>query len=491
MSDWQRDPRQSPESSPSPSTETERETVTPTDSPDVLVVGGGFAGCVAALSAARDRPAAAVELLVTSGDRFDRHTGTIDVLGYLPDAETADEADNEPGDDVDGPSTPVRRPLDALEGLPAAHPYRRLGRDRLRDALGTFDDELGYRGGATERNALVPTQAGRVRPVARYPAGMAAGLASRDEPMALVGFEQAPDLDAPFVADRLTERLPYEVTGATVAFPGRVTDYPSGPTLATALDEDEAPSGDVGLPAFDAGEELPAAEMPTEAMPPGLAGDDPEGPVRERLVERVLPELGVEGRVGFPAVLGQRAHAMVRETFESAFHADVFEVPVGPPSVPGRRLERRLHVALADAGVAVTHDDIEGFEATDGTIERVSLSEEERAVESVVLATGDLGGPGLVADRTGIREPVFGCHVEHPDDRSAWTDPTFLGDHAFARFGLSVDDELRPLDANGRPEYGNLRAVGRLVGGFDYDAEHSADGVALVTGYAAGRWALP
>ena len=432
-----------------------------TDTPDVLVVGDGLAGCFAALSAAREQPVAAVELLVTADDRFDRHAGTIDVLGY-------------PGRSTDNGSTaatehrqPVETPLDAIDALPTEHPYRRLGRDRLRAALALFDDELDYRGGETERNALVPTQVGRVRPTARYPDWMAAGLASRNEPTRLVGFERLPALDESFVAARLAERLPYEVTPSTVAFPGTVTESPAGPVLARALDEDEAPGGDVGTP------------------------DKKTGPAREPLVERVRSELALEGRVGFPAVLGETAHQTVRDNLESALYAEVFEIPVGPPSVPGRRLERHLHAALADAGVAVTSGELEGFEAGDGRIHRLSLSEGDRAVESVVLATGGLSGPGLVADRTGVHEPVFDCHVDHPDDRTAWTEPRLLADHAFARFGVSVDDELRPLDATGRPEYENLRAAGRIVGGFDYDAEQSADGVALVTGGAAGRWSSP
>jgi glycerol-3-phosphate dehydrogenase subunit B len=455
----------------------------------VLVVGGGLAGCLAALAAARERPGAAVEVLVTADDRFDHHPGTIDVLGYphraTDDGPTADSGPGERAHDETPAAAesghPVETPLDAIDALPAAHPYRRLGRDRLRAALALFDDALDYCGGDTERNALVPTHVGQVRPTARYPEWMAAGLASRGEPMGLVGFEQSPALDAAFVADRLGERLPYEVTATTVTFPGRVTDAPSGPVLARALDADEAPSGDVGTPDFDMVEEDP---------PPSLTPDDDPGPARGPLAERVGSELALEGRVGFPAVLGETAHQTVRERLESALYAEVFEIPVGPPSVPGRRLERRLHAALADAGVAVTRGDVDGFDTGDGRIDRVSLSEGDRAVESVVLATGDLAGPGLVADRAGVHERTFDCHVDHPDDRLAWTDARLLGDHAFARFGVSVDDHLRPLDGTGRPEYENLRAAGRIVGGFDYDTEHSADGVALVTGYAAGRWSL-
>jgi len=467
------------------------------DTADVLVVGGGIAGCVAALAAARERPTAAVELLVTVDDRFDRHSGTIDILGYPARTdETARGTTDAPGEHTTpGSNRPVVRPLDAIEELPETHPYRRLGRDRLRAALALFDDELDYQG--NEHNALVVTHTGRVRPTARYPPGMAAGLASRNEPMGLVGIEQAPDLDAALVADRLDECLPYDVAGTTVEFPGTVTEYPSGPTLARALDGDTSggddrldddPAGDSDDPGSDG---AAATSDGAAATSDGAAADSPGESVRERFVERVRSELGVEPRVGFPAVLGEADHAAVRRDLEEATHAHVFEVPIGPPSIPGRRLESGLHGALSDAGVTVTHGEVTGFEAADGAIERVSLADGGRRVESVVLATGDLAGPGLVADRAGVHEPVFGCHVDHPDDRADWTAPAFLGEHPFARFGVAVDDDLRPVDGSGRPEYDNLRAAGTVLGGVDYAAQHSADGIALVTGYAAGRWSLP
>ena len=441
------------------------------DTANVLVVGGGLAGCMAALAAAREQPAAAVELLVTADDRFDRHSGTVDVLGYLARTDEMDGTSTMPGSDY-----PVTAPLAAIEDLPETHPYRRLGRDRLRAALALFDEELDYQG--NEHNALVVTHTGRVRPTARYPPGMAAGLASRNEPMRLVGIEQVPALDAELVADRLDERLPYDVAGTTVEFPGTVTEYPSGPTLARILDEDAVPGG---------GDRLgdSSDDGPTDP------GGDTNGSVREQLVERVLPELAVESRVGVPAVLGEADHTAVRGHLEDATYTRVFEVPIGPPSIPGRRLESALHRALADAGVTVTRGAVEGFDTVDGSIERVSLAGGERAVESVVLATGDLASPGLVADRAGVHESVFDCHVDHPDDRVDWTAPDFLGNHPFARFGVTVDDALRPVDGSGRPEYDNLRAAGTVLGGVDYDAEQSTDGVALVTGYAAGRWSLP
>ena len=422
----------------------------------MLVVGGGLAGTMTALAAAESGDKE-VRLLVTDENRFDSQSGTVDVLGSL-----------------DG--NRIVNPFDAFDRLPENHPYRRLGRETVREALVCFDEHTGYLGGETDQNALVLTHAGRVRPTARYPPGMAAGLASRDEPMRLVGFEQTPDFDAHAIAATL-DGLPYEVTASTVDFPGTVTAYPSAPVLASALDENNPPQGTVGLPALD-----------SEDLPPALTGESTDSePTREVLTERVWETLETESRVGFPAVLGESEHQSIRHELSDALAAQVFEIPIGPPSIPGRRLKRRLRTELAESGVQVERGDIRGFKTSGDEIAQVALPDGEFDVDRVVLATGDLTGPGLETDSGQIVEPRFGTHVEQVDSRSEWTRPDPLGAHPLVRAGVTVDDQWRPLDAGGRPAFENLHAVGRILGGIDYDREGSSDGVAIATGYAVGR----
>jgi glycerol-3-phosphate dehydrogenase subunit B len=439
---------------------------------DLLVVGGGLGGCVAALAAARERPDATVRLLAP-GDRFDAHAGLIDVLGYVPPS----------------PETPVENPFEALSRLPEAHPYRRLGVDTLSEGLAVFDEAVpGYRGGHSRTNALVVTHGGWLKPAARYPASVAPGVASSDEPMAVVGFEQVPDLDADLAADRLNDDLPFAVESHTVDFPGDIREYPSATRLAQALDENEPPSDEhlAGTPDVDT-EEAEEADL-ADILSGADVGDDQ--PVRQTLAERIEAEIGVQPRVGVPAVLGESAAGTIRRELCERLHARVFEIPTGRPSVLGRRLEARLHEALAEAGVSIETGEVTGVETSDGRIEQVTRADGSHAVSSVVLATGGLAAGGLVAGRADVREPVFDCHVAAPGDRAEWTADGFLDDQPFARCGVAVDDRLRPVDADGEPEYGNLRAVGRLLGGVDYDAEQSADGVAVASGYAAGRWAV-
>jgi len=312
----------------------------------------------------------------------------------------------------------------------------------------------------------VPTHGGTVKPTARYPVSAAAGLASDERPMLLVGFEGLTDFDAPLAAEHLrVAGVPFDVAGVQVRFPIRFRADAKVTRYARALDRDE------------------------------------EG-VRGRLVARLrdhLDDAGAE-RAGFPALLGDEKPAEVREALADRLGVDVFEVPMGPPSLPGMRLEDRLYAALDEAGVRITTGnpvvDYAGDETEDAggvRIEAVRVDHEGREVpyhaEQFVLATGGLVGKGITSDRERVVEPVFDCHVPHSADRYDWSREDAFGDHPFARFGIVPDDELRPTDADGEVQFENLRAAGGVLGGADFAAEKSGSGVSLSTGYVAGRTA--
>jgi len=407
---------------------------------DVLVVGGGVAGMTAALAAA---DAGASVRLVTKKQSTLRHaSGLADVLGYADDALVAD-------------------PFGALSRLPDDHPYSIVGAAAIRAGLERFDAVTGesYRGGHTDRNALVPTHGGTVKPTARYPESAAAGLASDERDALLVGFETLAAFDAPFAAAHLEAvGVPFGVRGATVAFPGTPRSDATATWYARALD------------------------------------DDADG-VRERLARRVARVHDGEPRVGFPAVLGETHSREVREALTEVLGAAVFEVPMGPPSVPGMRLESSFRAALEEATVRVVRNPVVDYETDgDGRLSAAVVDRNGQRIphhaSSFVLATGGLVGKGLDADRERVREPVFGCRVPHPADRYDWFVDDVYGDQPYPRFGVRTDDDLRPLGASGRVEFENLRAAGGVLGGYDFAAECSGTGVSLATGEAAGRAAV-
>ena len=63
--------------------------------------------------------------------------------------------------------------------------------------------------------------------------------------------------------------------------------------------------------------------------------------------------------------------------------------------------------------------------------------------------------------------------------------PGYFDDHPLARAGIAVDEQLRPVDADGRPFAENLHAAGAILAGAVPWREQSGNGIALATGYAA------
>ncbi|WP_066416621.1 glycerol-3-phosphate dehydrogenase subunit GlpB [Halorubrum aethiopicum] len=456
---------------------------------EVLVVGGGIAGITAAIAAARE--GADTRLVSHKASTLRQASGLIDALGYLPATEPAKPLREGPPtagrnldpDEWPDPEGPLADPFEAIDRLPEDHPYRLVGADALREGLDLFDDLVGdaYLGGHTDRNALVPTFGGSVKPTARYPASAAAGLASDDRPALIVGFRSLTEYDARTFADRLAAAgVPFDVAGAEVEFAEAFRADAKITRLAKALDRDEPIDG------------TPAREALAKAVGPHLH-DVVDG---EGGVDRVE-------RVGFPAFLGDDHAAEVRAELGDRLGADVFEIPMGPPSLPGLRLEDLLYDALDDAGVRFeTGTPAVGYEVDgggdggggDGSGDRIDRlvmdrkgSEVPYGAEAIVLATGGLVGKGLDSDRDGVREPVLDLHVPQPADRYEWFVDDAFGEQPYARFGVRPDERLRPLDESGEVAYGNVRVAGAVVGGADVAREKSASGVSLATGLVAGR----
>ncbi|WP_293030960.1 glycerol-3-phosphate dehydrogenase subunit GlpB [Natronococcus sp.] len=413
---------------------------------DVLVIGGGIAGATAALAAAEE--GVDVRLVAHKQSTLRNASGLIDVLGYTHEGEG-----------------PIVDPFERLEELPESHPYRRVGTEAVREALSFFDEIAGdaYAGDHTDSNALVPTHGGTVKPTARYPVSTAAGLASDPQETLLVGFETLTDFDAPLAASHLEAAgAPFSARGVTLQFPGIVRDDAKLTRYAHLLDHEE--------------------RVET------AAGDRS---AREALASIVKPHLEGESRVGFPALLGDEHAAEVRAELAESLGADVFEVPMGPPSLPGIRLEDLLYEALEDAGVRVTSGvPVVGYETDGDAIDHVLVDRHGQEIPheagQYVLATGGLVGKGVRSERERVFEPIFDCYVPHADDRYDWFVDDVFGEQPYARFGVVPDRELRPLDADEEPEFANLRAAGAVLGGYDYAAEKSGAGVSLATGYVAG-----
>jgi glycerol-3-phosphate dehydrogenase subunit B len=414
---------------------------------DVIVIGGGLAGSIAALEAADGE--ATVRLITHKKSTLRHASGLIDVLGYL-DAEE-----------------PVADPFAAISELPDEHPYSIAGETAIRDGLARFDTAVGdmYQGSHTDANALLPTFGGAVKPTARYPTAAAAGLASDSREMLVVGFEELTEYNASMLADHLERAdVPFEADGVELNFPGEYANDSRVTRFAKRLDK-----------------------------PEDVEHDGRTMGAREALADAIKPHLGDAERVGLPAFLGDDHAAEVRGDLERALGVDVFEIPMGPPSFPGMRLADQLKHAVDEAGVRISAGNpVVGYETDGDEIQSVTVDSKGREVphhaEEFILATGGLVGKGIDSERDGtVEEPIFDCHIPHSEDRYDWFDKQAFGDQPFAHFGVRIDEGMRPLDAGGDPEFPNLRAAGGVVGGTDPVSEKSQSGISLTTAAVAGQ----
>jgi glycerol-3-phosphate dehydrogenase len=416
----------------------------------VVVIGAGLAGLSAAWQAAK--AGRKVRLAAKGWGAEHWHAGAVDVLGELD------------GAPVDSPAAA----LEALARLNPQHPYARLGRAAIEEALLAFQAlcaEAGYSlEGSLERNWLLPTAAGSARRTCLAPATMTAGDLRSDAPMLLLGFEQFLDFYPEWAAENLRslgleargERLDLDV----LAQRGFVT----GVSLANLFQQAEF------------------RKAVAEAA---------------RLVAR---ESGAQ-RLGFPAVLGVDGAAQIHAELQERIGLPVFEIPGLPPSIPGMRLQHLLVRVIERLGGQVFN----GMQVVAARLEggRVRAVESEAAVrnlvhrgEAFILATGGVLGGGF-AGEPGERlvERIFNLPLAPPAPASlaaappGWMGRSFLepGGHPLYRQGLAVDAGFRPLDGAGRPVYENLYAAGGLLAGCDPLVERSLEGVALTTGYWAGK----
>ena len=411
---------------------------------DVAVIGAGMAGMAAALFAA-ERGLSCI--LVGNGGSLLFASGLLDLLGVHPT----------------GAGRSWQSPYDALAALARdepEHPLARVGAASIRSAFDTFVATLGSAGldyaPLGERNRRVLTSIGTVKTSFGVPRSMAAGadaLQARP-PCLLVDFRGLREFSGAQIAATLADRWP-GLRHQRLEFPG-----------------------------CEAAPELYAAH---------LAGALESARTRERVFALLRPLLRDARVVGFPAVLGLARSREVHAAFEAALGLPVFEIPTMPTSVPGLRLQHALETALSARGVrrqqqASVRALALGPESGTATLELdAAASGLQVEARAVVLATGRFSGRGLRADRARVHESLLGLPVRQPDSRAAWHRRDYLDPrgHAVNRAGLVVDAAWRPLDAQGKPAWPRLYAVGSVLAQQDWMRSKCGSGLAIATAWAA------
>ncbi len=402
---------------------------------DAVVIGAGTAGLVAATRLAQG--GARVCVLAKGVGSTHLAPATIDLLGYSPEL--------------------VREPLPAIKKLAADHPYGLLGPDVVAEAVHWFSECVdagplpGYSyAGGVERNMLLPTAVGALRPSALVPETMAAGERDGLDRVCIVGTPALRDFHPSLCAGNL-----------------RQADI-------------EARSVSLEL-------KLERADM--SAL--GVARHFEDAGWRARFCAELALALRSEEHVGLPAMLGVSDPHGVWSDVEHRLGRSVFEIPTLPPSVPGMRLFEILRAALrAAAGRLILGGEVVGADR-DG--DRISTVHARAAGHDVrysadwfVLATGGFASGGIELDSHWVtHERVLGLelHGVPPAGEPRFVN-AYFDEQPIARAGVAVGADLV---ASGTE---NVLVAGAALPGAVPWREGSGEGIALASGYRAAQVAL-
>jgi glycerol-3-phosphate dehydrogenase subunit B len=405
---------------------------------DTIVIGAGLAGLMGALALAE---AGTRPLVLAKGHGATHWTaGTVDVWGAATGS--------------------LRAALHDLIRDRPEHPYARVGARGVETALERFRAlteaaHYPYVGGL-ERNVLLPTAVGALRPAALLPATMAAGDARLGGEILIAGFRELRDFFPPIAAANLSAQgIPARGIYLTLP-PGtkRRLDF-STCNFAELFEE----------PAF-----------------------------REHVGRQLRAARSGATRIGLPAVLGLHAPLTVVQDLQGLSGAPVFEIPTLPPSVPGMRLFEIFRAAISAAGgrLQLGAQVVRGAGANgrlNAVFSLAAAREQEHRARAFLLATGGIAGGGIQTDHTGKAwETALGLPLQMPGGRETWFAPRFLDEHGHPIFGAGVcaDAQLCPLD-DGRVVYENVAVAGAALAGCDPVRERCYSGMALATGWHAGQ----
>jgi glycerol-3-phosphate dehydrogenase subunit B len=187
----------------------------------------------------------------------------------------------------------------------------------------------------------------------------------------------------------------------------------------------------------------------------------------------------------------------VKEDLEKIMGANVFEISIPPPSIPGIRIFNRFKEWLIQKGVTF----LPGYSVSKAIIKGKRCEGIEMihppvitsySADRYILATGRFMGGGLVASDERISEPIFSLPVAQPKSREDWFEKPFFSHlpHPVHEAGILTDSSLRPTNENGNPILENLWAAGSILAHHHCIDEKSREGIEIATGYWAAKSAI-
>ncbi len=402
---------------------------------DIIIIGMGLSGLMAAKTASE---VGQKTLIIGKGmGSLSLFSNTIDVLGAVPKGMSLSDGLSE-----------------WIKDHPK-HPYSKVGLDGMKEAftsfISLFPPPYSFQP-VGNGNCLIPTGAGTLRPTYLIPVTMAAGTSLKERDGLIVGFKGFKDFYADYVADQLNCR------GLTLSLPEAFRKEIAATGLARLMERES---------------------------------------FRETIGKKIKEELRGETRVGFPAVLGVRGPWKVKKNLKEIIGAEIFEIPVLPPSVPGLRIFNRFKEWLIRKGVTfllghpVSRATLKGKRCEGIHVLNPPVSNFYSA-DRYILATGRFIGGGLVADEKKIFEPIFNLFIAQPDSREDWFRKSFFDDlsHPVHQTGILTDSSFRAINEKGEVLLENVWVAGSILASHHSVDEKSREGIEIATGHMAARQAI-
>lgn len=397
---------------------------------DVIVIGSGLAGLMAAAVAASYKKK--VTLLTYGSGSLPLASGAIDFLN-------------------------AKAPDVAIDKLPAHHPYKKIGM-RVIDASAKFlvdiaaQANLPYKGRLSAQIPIV-TAVGTLKYSTLVPESMDASNLIKKKKIYVVEIKGLKDFYASMIIDNLKKY-----------FPDKTFE-------AAKLDLNLLGGRDITC--------MDAAQLLTD---------------NEQQLANELKALNAtaDDAIIIPPILGLAGN-FSRSVITTQLRAEIFETTCLPPSPPGIRLQRAFMKYLQKSGVKVFENSkvvrgvVEENRVTGVVVENV-VREKVFPANKVILATGGFYSGGItMRDFDNPQEPIFDLPVFFPKGSENWSNQNLFSDkpQGFSMTGIFTDENLRPINEDGKILFDNLHVVGANLGGSDFIFERSVGGVAIASAYKA------
>ena len=408
---------------------------------DLAVIGSGLAGCSASIFAL-NRGISTAQTGNTGAIAYT--TGYFDLFGAQPGEKSRLLADPWQG-------------LAELRTIQPTHPLARITDQEISAAFAqvtSFITEAGISYGTPNGGNLTAiTPAGTSKPTFSVPATMQAGIVAyrQKSPCLILDFQGLRGFSSRQVVANLSRAWP-SLRAARLAFPGVGGGEIYPEVMARSL-------------------EVPATQ--------------------EELAARIREVLGDAETVGMPAIMGIHNPDKVMARLTELIGKPLFEIPTMPPSVPGIRLREMFEQVFPQKGISlIPQQKVQSVDLSGPLIElrlKDSFGPITIMAKTAILASGRFLSGGLEADISAISETLLDLPVTQPNSRDSWYRDGYMDPHGHEihRCGIEVDEQFRPLDAQGRVVDRRLFAAGIILAHQDWIRERCGAGVAIASAFRA------